>query len=120
MSYHCGIDIGGAFTDCVVIDEGGRIITAKAPSTPHDFSQGFLESIRLAAEQLGLAAEELLRRTSRLAHGTTVDPRHRAAGGRRARREADPSRTPPPRLKCLVSQCAVPQRAGAGGAERRC
>lgn len=72
MSYHCGIDIGGTFTDCVVIDEGGRIITAKAPSTPRDFSEGFLESIRLAAEQMGLSAEELLGRTSRLAHGTTV------------------------------------------------
>lgn len=72
MSYHCGIDIGVTFTDCVVIDEGGRIITAKAPSTPQDFSEGFLESIRLAAEQMGVSAEELLGRTSRLAHGTTV------------------------------------------------
>lgn len=72
MSYVCGIDIGGTFTDCVVMDEEGRIITAKVPSTPQDFSQGFLESIGLAAEQLGLTASELLRQTSRLAHGTTV------------------------------------------------
>jgi len=72
MSYHCGIDIGGTFTDCVVIDEEGRIVTAKAPSTPPDFARGFLESIELAARQLGLGAAELLQRTARLAHGTTV------------------------------------------------
>ncbi len=68
----CGIDTGGTFTDCVVIDPEGRIVTAKAPSTPGDFSQGVLDSLELAAEKLGLTTEALLRRTSRLALGTTV------------------------------------------------
>jgi N-methylhydantoinase A len=68
----CGIDTGGTFTDCVVIDAGGRIATAKAPSTPRDFSQGVLDSLELAAGKLGLTAEALLRRTGRLALGTTV------------------------------------------------
>src|SRR5215470_4055759 len=67
-----GIDTGGTFTDCVVIDAAGRIITAKAPSTPRDFSQGVLDSLALAAEKLGLDAEGLLRQTGRLALGTTV------------------------------------------------
>jgi N-methylhydantoinase A len=68
----CGIDTGGTFTDCVVIDAGGRIVTAKAPSTPRDFSQGVLDALDLAAARLGLSTEALLRRTARLALGTTV------------------------------------------------
>jgi len=68
----CGIDTGGTFTDCVVVDGDGRIVTAKAPSTPEDFSQGVLDSLALAAERLGLSSEALLRRTARLALGTTV------------------------------------------------
>lgn len=68
----CGIDTGGTFTDCVVIDAGGRILTAKAPSTPDDFSQGVLDALALVAGRLGLDTEGLLRRTTRLALGTTV------------------------------------------------
>jgi N-methylhydantoinase A len=71
MPYIIG-DTGGTFTDCVVIDAGGRITTAKAPSTPDDFSEGVMESLRLAAERLGLATETLLGDTARLALGTTV------------------------------------------------
>src|SRR5215470_3906973 len=67
-----GIDTGGTFTDCVVIDGTGQITTAKSPSTPADFSQGVLDALELAAGRLGLSAGELLSRTSRLALGTTV------------------------------------------------
>src|SRR5215475_14277896 len=68
----CGIDTGGTFTDCVVVDADGRIVTAKAPSTPGDFSEGVLDSLAIAAERLGLTTDALLARTSRLALGTTV------------------------------------------------
>ena len=68
----CGIDTGGTFTDCVVVDADGRIVTAKAPSTPGDFSQGVLDSLAIAADKLGLTTEALLTRTTRLALGTTV------------------------------------------------
>jgi N-methylhydantoinase A len=70
--YICGIDTGGTFTDCVIIDAAGHIVTAKAPSTPHDFSQGVLDSLDLVAAKLGLSREAVLRRTARLALGTTV------------------------------------------------
>ena len=36
MAYIIGIDTGGTFTDCVVMDADGRIVTAKAASTPDD------------------------------------------------------------------------------------
>src|SRR5262249_60855521 len=48
MPYIIGIDTGGTFTDCVVMDADGRLVTAKAPSTPDDFSEGVMESLRLA------------------------------------------------------------------------
>ena len=68
----CGIDTGGTFTDCVVVDADGGIVTAKAPSTPGDFSQGVLDSLAIAADKLGLTTEALLTRSARLALGTTV------------------------------------------------
>src|SRR3989475_10931455 len=72
MPYIIGIDTGGTFTDCVVMDADGRLVTAKAPSTPDDFSEGVMESLRLAGERLSLTTEALLRDTARLALGTTV------------------------------------------------
>jgi N-methylhydantoinase A len=67
-----GVDIGGTFTDCVVIDERGRVTTAKSPSTPDDFSRGMIDALRFAGEKLGLGLEELVARIEVLAHGTTV------------------------------------------------
>src|SRR5439155_1360097 len=50
----------------------GRLVTAKASSTPGDFSEGVMESLRLAGEKVGHTTEALLRDTDRLALGTTV------------------------------------------------
>src|SRR3989442_10885838 len=74
MPYIIGIDTGGTFTDCVVMDADGRLVTAKAPSTPDDFSEGVMESLRLAGEGLSLTTEALLRDTARLALGTPAGP----------------------------------------------
>ena len=40
MRYRIGVDIGGTFTDCVVITDGGSIYTFKELSTPEDQSIG--------------------------------------------------------------------------------
>jgi N-methylhydantoinase A len=72
VSYVCGVDIGGTFTDCVVIDDSGRVQISKAPSTPGDFSEGFFESLRLAAGELNMSLEDLFGQTVALSHGTTV------------------------------------------------
>src|ERR1700674_2004565 len=72
QSYLVGVDIGGTFTDCVVVDADGRITTAKAPSTPGNFAEGMLEALRGAAGQLGIGLPELCRDTAVLSHGTTV------------------------------------------------
>ena len=72
MSYYCGVDIGGTFTDCVLVDDGGTITLAKVPSTPQDFSQGFLDAIAAAAAQRGLGPSEVFSQIELLLHGTTV------------------------------------------------
>jgi len=38
--YIVGVDIGGTFTDCVVLGESGKITIGKALSTPDDFAEG--------------------------------------------------------------------------------
>ena len=51
----CGVDIGGTFTDCVLIGEDGRVAYGKALSSPADsFQSGFFGAIESAGEQLGL------------------------------------------------------------------
>jgi N-methylhydantoinase A len=72
MSYYCGVDIGGTFTDCVLVDQSGAITLAKASSTPQDFSQGFLDAIEEAAKRRGVEPAEIFPQIELLLHGTTV------------------------------------------------
>jgi N-methylhydantoinase A len=62
-----GVDVGGTFTDAVLAVDG-RIVTAKAPSTPHDQSEGVMAAIGVALERAGRRPEEI----ERFAHGMTV------------------------------------------------
>lgn len=71
-SYLCGVDIGGTFTDCVVIRDDGMTVTTKAPSTPPNFADGMIDTLELAAAKLEIALPELLGSITMLAHGTTV------------------------------------------------
>jgi N-methylhydantoinase A len=70
----CGVDIGGTFTDCVLIDEAGRVAYGKALSSPADsFKSGFFGSIESAGDQLGLGPDEIYMKMDRLiSHGSTV------------------------------------------------
>ncbi|MFQ5913135.1 MAG: hydantoinase/oxoprolinase family protein, partial [Nitrospinota bacterium] len=72
MGYIVAVDSGGTFTDCVVLDESGRITTAKATSTPPDYSEGILNSVALAAQRLGMETRALLGESILFGHGTTV------------------------------------------------
>ena len=67
-----GVDIGGTFTDCVVIDERGGMVVAKSPSTPPDFGQGMIDAMGVAAGQMGLEFADFCGRIGVLTHGTTV------------------------------------------------
>jgi N-methylhydantoinase A len=72
MTYLVGVDIGGTFTDCVVIDEAGAVTTAKSPSTPDDFARGMIDAIEAASRQIGIAPGALYPKIALLSHGTTV------------------------------------------------
>ncbi len=73
MDYIVGVDIGGTFTDCVVVDGEGTITVGKALSTPQDFSVGAVDAVREAAKNLGLQNEgQLLRLTSVFFHACTI------------------------------------------------
>jgi len=69
---HVGVDIGGTFTDCVVVSRAGSLIATKSPSTPPHFAQGMLQAMTLAAERLGTDLAGFCRRIEVLSHGTTV------------------------------------------------
>jgi N-methylhydantoinase A len=72
MKFRMGVDIGGTFTDGVVIDEAGRIHAFKELSTPKDPSIGLYHVIRKAAARFGLGLEGFLSGLDFFAHGTTV------------------------------------------------
>ncbi len=71
-AYLCGIDIGGTFTDCVVVDEAGCVTSGKAPSTPANFADGLIAALEVVAGKLGRPLDALCREVAMLAHGTTV------------------------------------------------
>ncbi|HEU5157777.1 MAG TPA: hydantoinase/oxoprolinase family protein [Streptosporangiaceae bacterium] len=70
--YFVGTDTGGTFTDCVAIDDAGRVSYAKTLSTPHDLAEGVLTGLASLAGQHDLGLENFLERADRMGHGSTV------------------------------------------------
>ena len=70
--YLCGIDIGGTFTDCVLVDDAGKMVTCKVPSTPDDFARGMIAALEAAAARTEQSVGELCASISVLSHGTTT------------------------------------------------
>ncbi len=69
MGYRLGVDVGGTFTDLLLInEESGETFTAKVPSTPEDSSIGVLNGIARICEESGINPKDV----KRVMHGTTV------------------------------------------------
>jgi N-methylhydantoinase A len=66
LSTRAGIDVGGTFTDAVLVGADGRLHVAKVRSTPADASAGFMAALEELSRRAGT------RELGYLAHGTTV------------------------------------------------
>lgn len=72
MPWTVGIDIGGTFTDAVVLGEDGAFRTYKTPTTPGRLLDGLLDNLEAAAADREVDLERFLAETTRVAHGTTA------------------------------------------------
>jgi N-methylhydantoinase A len=63
-----GVDVGGTFTDAVLLDDDAAVHTAKVASTPSDESAAVLAAVQLVLARAGAGAAEV----ERFAHGMTV------------------------------------------------
>ena len=69
MTYRLGVDVGGTFTDLLLVNEKtGQTWKAKVSSTPHDQSEGVLRGIERVCGLAAISAEEI----DHVMHGTTV------------------------------------------------
>ena len=69
MGYRLGVDVGGTFTDLLLLDDAsGGFWRHKTPSTPHDSSEGILNGIEALCTTAGVNPREI----AFLLHGTTV------------------------------------------------
>src|SRR4051812_6703831 len=68
MRYRVGIDIGGTFSDLVVMDEDGRVSTLKVTSVPDQVIGALVDGLRDLQQQAGLAPADAVA----VVHGTTI------------------------------------------------
>jgi N-methylhydantoinase A len=69
MAYRLGVDVGGTFTDLLLLDEAsGAFWRHKTPSTPHDSSEGIMAGVDAICAQAHISPEAL----QVFLHGTTV------------------------------------------------
>lgn len=66
--YRIGVDIGGTFTDIILLDPSGKIRSHKLLSTPDDYSRAMVEGILEICVSAGIQPSMI----DRLVHGTTV------------------------------------------------
>jgi len=70
--YRVAIDVGGTFTDCLVLDAQGNLGQFKAPTTPADPSRGLLDALAKAARAAGKEPGEFIGEVESIIHGTTL------------------------------------------------
>jgi N-methylhydantoinase A len=70
--YRVSVDVGGTFTDCLVLGEEGELRQFKSPTTPQDPSLGFLACLEKAAKDFRRPLATFLADVDLLIHGTTL------------------------------------------------
>ncbi|MGS2619718.1 hydantoinase/oxoprolinase family protein [Micromonospora sp. LZ34] len=72
MQFRAGTDVGGTFTDVVLIGSDGSLEVQKAPTTPDDRTTGVVDALRVAAAEAGVDVTTFMAGISYFAHGTTA------------------------------------------------
>jgi N-methylhydantoinase A len=67
-SYRVGVDVGGTFTDIVLLGDDGTIHTKKISSSVENYAQAIVEGITQVFHETGLAGGAI----DEIRHGTTV------------------------------------------------
>ena len=68
MAIRVGADIGGTFTDLVLMNPDGSVVLKKIPSTVEDYSQGIVRGLELALQEAPAEPSAV----QEVVHGTTV------------------------------------------------
>ncbi len=66
--YRAGADIGGTFTDIVLLGDDGTVLVEKVPSTPDDYGRAVVEGLRRSGKESNFAGESI----TEISHGFTV------------------------------------------------
>ncbi len=72
MKYRIGIDVGGTFTDFLILLDDASSRIYKVLSTPDDPSIATIQGLREMAKDQDLSLEKFLSRVEVIVHGTTV------------------------------------------------
>ena len=72
MGLRIGVDVGGTFTDFLVVDEAGNAGIYKTSTTPDDPSVGFFRGLQKAADQRAVQLDDFLQQVETIVHGTTI------------------------------------------------
>lgn len=67
-NYEIGVDIGGTFTDVILIDPSGRVNSHKLLSTPDNFSNAMIKGIEQICARANIEPSSI----TKIVHGTTV------------------------------------------------
>ena len=67
-NYRVGVDIGGTFTDIVLMDENGGVLTKKISSSVDNYAQAIVDGLAEVFESHYLSGQDVLE----VLHGTTV------------------------------------------------
>ncbi len=70
--WRIGVDVGGTFTDLVMVDARGALMIVKTPSVPANPGEGVLDAVRKAAANLAMPVEDYLAQCRLFVHGSTV------------------------------------------------
>src|SRR5256714_14808133 len=70
VTYRAGVDIGGNFTDIVLLGSDGTIHTKKVSSSVENYAQAIVEGLSEVFRETGLSGGAI----EEIRHGTTVAP----------------------------------------------